>query len=108
MKVLRRPQIVLASFTAGIVLLSLALVLTAAQPRSSRGSRTPDGRPNLNGIWQAMNTANWDIRDHPARPGPIPALGAAFSVPPGLGVVDGNEVPYQQWAADKKAENLAN
>jgi len=67
--------------------------------------RTPEGQPDLNGIWQAVNTANWDIQDHPARQGPVVALGAAFSVPAGLGVVEGNEIPYQPWAAAKKKEN---
>ena len=56
-------------------------------------ARTPDGHPDLNGIWQAMNTANWDIQDHGARQGPILALGAAFSVPAGQGVVEGDEIP---------------
>ncbi len=67
--------------------------------------RTPEGQPDLNGIWQAVNTANWDIQDHPARQGPVLALGATFSVPAGLGVVEGNEIPYQPAAAAKKKEN---
>jgi hypothetical protein len=29
------------------------------------------GHPDLNGIWQAMNTANWDLLDHPAQPAPF-------------------------------------
>ena len=33
--------------------------LAAAQ--TYRAPRTPDGKPDLNGIWQAMNTANWDL-----------------------------------------------
>ena len=33
------------------------------------------------------------------------ALGAAFSVPGGLGVVEGNEIPYQPEALAKKKEN---
>ena len=74
-------------------------------PRTFRAPRTPDGKPNLNGIWQAVNTANWDIQDHAARQGPVLALGAAFSVPAGLGVVEGNEIPYQPWALEKKKQN---
>ena len=70
--------------------------------------RTPDGMPDLNGIWQAINTANWDIQDHGASQGPIVALGAAFSVPAGQGVVEGNEIPYQPWAAARKKENGQN
>ena len=64
-----------------------------------------DGKPDLNGIWQANNTANWDIQGHAARQGPVLELGAAFSVPAGLGVVEGDEIPYQPWAAAKKKEN---
>ncbi|HKE86486.1 MAG TPA: hypothetical protein VKB50_22170, partial [Vicinamibacterales bacterium] len=79
---------------------------TSAQPSGYRAGRTADGKPNLNGIWQAMNTANWDLQDHDARPGPA-ALGAAFSVPAGDGVVDGNVIPYKPEALAKKKQNMA-
>jgi hypothetical protein len=78
------------------------------QANTYKAPRTADGRPNLNGIWQALNTANWDIQDHPAKQGPLVALGAAFSVPAGQGVVEGNEIPYQPWALKQKQENGAN
>jgi len=82
----------------------------------------PDGHPDLNGIWQVMNSANYNIEPHSASaalqmiPGqfvPVPApevvkLGAVGSIPAGLGVVDGNEIPYQPWASAKKKENQAN
>src|SRR5689334_22033591 len=81
-----------------------------------------DTHPDINGIWQALNTANYDIEPHSAKaalqmvPGqfvPVPApevvkLGAVGSVPAGLGVVEGNEIPYQPWALAKKKENQAN
>ena len=67
--------------------------------------RAGDGHADLNGIWQAVNTANWDLQDHAARQGPVIALGASFSVPGGAGVVEGNEIPYQPWAAEKKQQN---
>src|SRR6476619_2564840 len=70
--------------------------------------RASDGHADLNGIWQAMNTANWDLQDHAARQRPVAALGASFSVPGGAGVVEGNELPYHPWAAKKKEENAAN
>jgi hypothetical protein len=97
----------------GVAAVSAAIVLVTMIPLSSQGQtyrapRTADGRPNLTGIWEAMNTANWDIQAHVARPGPVVALGAAFSVPPGLGVVEGNEIPYQPAAAAKKKENGEN
>ena len=67
----------------------------AGQDPTYRAPRTPDHTPNLSGIWQANNTANWDLEPHEARMGPVVALAAAFSVPPGLGVVEGDEITCQ-------------
>ena len=66
--------------------------------------RLPDGKPNLNGIWQALNTANWDLQTHGPAAGP-PMLGVLGAVPPGMGVVDGEEIPYLPAAAAKKKQN---
>ena len=77
------------------------------QTTAYRAPRTADGKPDLSGIWQAINTAHWDIQDHSSRQGPVLALGAAFSVVGGMGVVEGNELPYQPWALKKKQENQA-
>jgi len=71
-------------------------------------SRNADGKPDLNGIWQAMGTAHWDLLDHHARSGPVLELGAIAAVPAGLSVVEGNQIPYQPWAAAKKKENYEN
>ena len=60
--------------------------------------RSADGKPNLSGIWQALNTAAWDIQGHSAQK----------DIPAGQGVVEGNVIPYQPWAAEKKKENFAN
>jgi hypothetical protein len=70
--------------------------------------RTVDGKPDLNGIWQAMGAAHWDLQDHQARSGPVLELGAIAAVPAGLSAVEGNEIPYQPWAAAKKKENYEN
>ena len=60
--------------------------------------RTRDGKPDLSGIWQVMNTAAWDIQDHSAQKG----------VPAGQGVVEGNELPYLPAAIAKKKANFEN
>ena len=71
--------------------------------------RTQDGKPNLNGIWQAMTTANWDIEAHQAEPGPQPTLlGAWGAQPGGLGIVEGGTIPYKPEALKKKQENFKN
>jgi hypothetical protein len=86
-----------------------ALILIAALPRPSSAQtgaanagttihRTADGKPDLSGIWQVMNTAAWDIQDHNAQKG----------IPAGQGVVEGNELPYTAEAAAKKKLNFEN
>jgi len=59
--------------------------------------RTRDGHPDLQGIWQVVNTAAWDIEDH----------NASLGVPAGRGVVEGGAIPYQPAALAKKQENFA-
>ena len=70
--------------------------------------RTPDGDPDLNGIWQAVNTAHWDLEAHAARQGPAPMVGALGAIPAGLSVVAGGAIPYQAAAAEQRAANRAN
>jgi hypothetical protein len=112
MHVRNRSVISIVAAAAGAALLVTVGILTSGQGpapvQGSIGPRTPDGKPNLNGIWQALNTANWDLEPHHARPSPMLAFGAAGAVPPGPGVVEGDEIPYQPWAAAKKKENAAN
>jgi hypothetical protein len=76
-------------------------------------------RPDLNGVWQALNEANYDLERHLARHsiqlregphGPLPAaatlrLGAVGAVPPGMGVVEGGTIPYRPEALERKLEN---
>ena len=67
------------------------------------GTNTPD----LNGIWETLSTANWDILTHEAIAGPHPELMGAYSAgPPGLGIVEGNELPYRPEALEKKKKNF--
>jgi hypothetical protein len=100
-----RGAIVSSVQAALIAALWLGVVPAVGQAQAYKPARTADGKPDLNGIWEALNTANWDIQDHAARAGPVVALGAAFSVPAGRGVVEGNEIPYLPAAAAKKKEN---
>ena len=91
-----------------VVIVGTAAIALAQAPATYRAPRTAYGKPDLNGIWQALNTANWNIQDHAAEAGPIAELGAAFSIPGGQGIVEGNEIPYQAWATKKKQENGQN
>jgi hypothetical protein len=105
----RRKRTRCASVAAAVMAAILWGALpTAGEAQTPSLPRGPDGHPNLNGIWQSLNTANWDIQQHAARSGPVVALGAVGAVPPGLGVVEGNELPYLPAAAAKKKENFEN
>jgi hypothetical protein len=86
----------------------LGVMPAASEAQTYKAPRTADGKPDLNGIWQALNTANWDIQSHEARAGEVVALGAVGAVPAGLGVVEGGEIPYLPAAAAKKKENFEN
>ena len=87
---------------------ALSLALTTSSQSTQEGYRAPrtaDDKPDLNGIWQALGTAHWDIEGHAARPGPIIALGSRGAIPAGLGVVEAGEIPYKPWAISNKVEN---
>jgi hypothetical protein len=78
---------------------------TAPAYRAPRLAGTQN--PNLNGVWQALNTADWELEAHAAGPSPFPALlGAIGAERAGQSVVDGGKIPYQPWAAAKKKENF--
>jgi hypothetical protein len=83
---------------AALLLITGAGYGRIAAQTSSGIPRTPDGRPNLQGIWQVRNRASYDLQDHVAR----------HLLPAGLGVVEESEIPYQPWAAARKLENFAN
>ena len=70
--------------------------------------RTADGKPDFNGIWQAIGSAHYDIEPHASRPAPLFQLGAFGAVPAGLGVVEGGSIPYLPAALAKKQNNQEN
>jgi hypothetical protein len=123
--------------SAATIIIVAALAWAApeagAQPPGDDLPRSADGRPDLGGIWQALNTANYDLEAHRSRPAmatlPAPqrneppgrgratplelpvlgvrSLGAVGGVPAGDGVVVGDEIPYQPWALEQRKENAA-
>jgi len=74
-----------------------------------KAPRTADGKPDLNGIWQAFVTADIDVLDHDAQPGPHSNIMGAYGAwPGGQGIVEGGEIPYKPDALMKKEANAKN
>jgi len=102
------------SVTGGIAVAVLLAVGFSVAPAAQRGAaprapaprtgagysgpRTPDGKPDLNGIWQVLGTAHWNLEAHSATEG----------VPAGLSVVDGGTIPYRPEALATRNENFKN
>ena len=106
-----------AGWTISLTIAAVAAVVVAQTAPAVRTA----GKPDLSGIWQANTTAYWDLLTHETRPmvgqpgltansvvlaAPVVALGSIGWVPAGLGIVEGNEIPYLPWAAARQKENL--
>jgi len=95
----RRHFLTLVLTIAGIVVLAAGSTSCSRSPADAAPSipRTAEGKPNFQGIWQVRNRASYDLEGHVARQG----------MPAGTSVVQGGLIPYQPWAATKRAENAA-
>ena len=87
--------------------LSLAAGAVRAQQPPDRPARIA-GHPNVSGIWQAVNQANWNLESHSAEDlkdfGP---LGAIAAIPAGRSVVREGTIPYRPEALARRNENRA-
>lgn len=98
-----------------------ALLLAACSPADMSSEPIPEDNqagtfnvprdaydhPDLNGIWQALGSAHWDLEAHSARMGSVVEMGALGGIPAGLSVVVGGKIPYQPWAREQQQKNLA-
>lgn len=113
------------SARSGIALVALFLLAVAPAPTVAQDDdipRTPTGRPDFNGIWQALGNAHYDIEPHAAKAGlqmmegpvvPVPDarivhLGTLASIPAHYGVVDGGAIPYTPEALQRRNDNRDN
>ena len=89
---------------ASIAALALAAMPLAAATLPS----TVAGHPNLSGLWQSMGTSDWDIQAHGAEAGPLVGqMGVLGAEPPGVGIVEGEEIPYLPAGLEQKNKNHA-
>src|SRR5262245_10264849 len=81
----------------------LAAILLGVSPgadaqQAYNAPRAADGKPDLQGFWQVVNAASWDLEDH----------AATLGVPAGLSVVEGGQIPYKPEALAKREQNRQN
>jgi len=69
--------------------------------------RLANGVPDIQGVWQVMNTANWNLEDHIAEQGAVESLGAIGAVLPGSSVVTGKTIPYLPESLAQREANFA-
>ncbi len=133
MTVKQMSALVTVAVAASAVTAVVTLSITGASGQQAQASTVPKlaqrparvaDKPNMSGVWQALNEANWDLEAHAARPGaitqpgiypfeyarvpaaPVVALGAAGGVPGSLGVVQGDgSIPYTPEALAIKKQN---
>lgn len=98
--------------TAAVALATLPASPALADNHASEEMDRIGDHPNLNGVWQVMNSANWNVEPHSAGPNPLEAgdrlLGAIGAVPAGLGVVEGGSIPYNEAAQERLQYNRDN
>ena len=92
----------------GAVLWLLPGAAAGQTPEGYVAPRLPGtSNPDLNGIWQALTTANWNLEAHGAEAGPFDRLlGMWGAQPPGASVIEGGEIPYRPEALARRQANF--
>jgi len=93
---MRMPKVAMGLLLSVAAVTALSAQAVSRTTASAAIPRLADGRPDLQGIWQARSRAAYDVEDHPAR----------FGMPAGRSVIDTLTIPYQPWAAMKQRENF--
>jgi hypothetical protein len=94
-----------------LTMVAAAIVLAVSAARAQGPQDRPariGGRPNFNGLWQALNTAYWNLESHSAEGlNEFWGLGAIAAIPAGRSVVRGGTIPYKPEALARRNGNRA-
>ena len=103
-----RNRLIGAIVTAAAILLTVSAGQSRQLAQQLQRPARISGRPNLNGIWQALNNAYWNLEGHSTEGlEQFWQLGAIASIPAGRSVVRGGTIPYLPEALKKRNENRA-
>jgi len=106
-------RFVLAAAAAALMTMTAPVAYAQQGAPAAPNPARIEGKPNLNGVWQVMSTANWNLEPHSAQSGPLGPqgerlLGTWSAMPAGLGVVEGGVIPYKPEAMEQLNRNRAN
>ena len=97
---------------ASAAAVAVVFIVLGQTPAQTQGAAIPrntwDKKPDLNGIWQAVNTADWDLETHAGGPSSVPVIGVWGARLPGQSVVEGGTIPYKPEALAKRDANRRN
>jgi hypothetical protein len=85
--------------TAFLVLLAIGVVAAGTTRVAGQGAalpRTPAGKPDFSGIWEALTKADYNIEPHTA----------SRLSPASAGIVTGGELPYKPEMVAKRKQNF--
>ena len=104
-----RRATLFAAIAAGAALLGSLVPSEPARAADPAHPAKIGGKPNLNGVWQAITGAYWNLEDHSASGlSNFWQLGAIAAIPAGQSVVDGDgKIPYLPAALAQRDENRA-
>jgi len=98
--------------TGAVIALMAMLWAVVPGQADAKDMKRPEriaGKPNLNGIWQAMNSAYWNLEAHSAKALPdFWKLGSMGAMTAGQSVVVGGKIPYKPEALKQREENAKN
>ena len=103
-RLLNRRATLLAAIAAGAAAIAGLALLEASA--ADQNPAKIGGKPNMNGIWQAVGSAYWNLEDHSASGlSNFWQLGAIAAIPAGQSVVEGGTIPYKPEALAQREEN---
>ena len=103
---LSRRTTLIAAIAAGAAAIAGVATLTLRVDAADQNPAKIGGKPNMNGIWQAVGSAYWNLEDHSAAGlSNFWQLGAIAAIPAGQSVVQGGTIPYKPEALAQREEN---
>ena len=93
----------------GLIAIAVTALPLSGLTQSRERPERVNGHPNLNGVWQAMGSAHWNLEAHSAEAlDDFWKLGSLGAIPAGRSAIIGGTITYLPEALARRDENRAN